>query len=367
MTPEKFDKISDDILAIANQSVHETDGRTLRQVIQLTFEKACDEAHWGPMYARFCMRMQESMSKDIKDENIRDRNDEVILGGALFRKYLLNRCQDEFERGWEVNLPAKPEGQEEVALLSEEYYLAAAAKRRGLGLIQFIGELYKLGMLNIRIMHECVLKLLNFEGLPDEAAIESLVKLLRTIGKVMEETEKGPAMIQLYFDRIESIMNMQGLPSRMYFMLLDTRDLKEAGWDDKKGPKGPKTLGEIHQEAQAKQMADAERARSAARTGRPPMGGRGDTRSFSGSPSVPPPDYTRNTVGMDDLKKLSGRARQNQTTSGASLGPSGLLASGRTGSGRRGLGPTRADESGQSSRTGTPPVKESIVTKNAFE
>ena len=47
MTPENFDRISDQILEIAAQSVKETDGRTLRQVIQLTFEKATDEAHWA--------------------------------------------------------------------------------------------------------------------------------------------------------------------------------------------------------------------------------------------------------------------------------------------------------------------------------
>ncbi|KAK5246000.1 hypothetical protein LTR40_012079, partial [Exophiala xenobiotica] len=68
MTPEKFDKISDQILEIAAQSKHESDGRTLRQVIQLTFEKATDEAHWAPMYAAFCRRMLESMSADIRDE-----------------------------------------------------------------------------------------------------------------------------------------------------------------------------------------------------------------------------------------------------------------------------------------------------------
>ena len=56
MTPEKFDKISDQILEIAAQSRNESDGRTLRQVIQLTFEKACDEAHWAGMYAQFCQQ-----------------------------------------------------------------------------------------------------------------------------------------------------------------------------------------------------------------------------------------------------------------------------------------------------------------------
>jgi translation initiation factor 4G len=373
MTPEKFDKLADQILDIAAQSKDEPDGRTLRQIIQLTFEKATDEAHWASMYAKFCQRMLSTMSPDIKDENVRDKTGNPVVGGALFRKYLLNRCQEEFERGWEVNLPAKPEGQtEEAAMLSDEYYIAAAAKRRGLGLIQFIGELYKLGMLTLRIMHECVLKLLDFEGMPDESAIESLVKLLRTVGATMESTDSGPKMIGMYFERIQKIMNMEGLPSRLHFMLLDTVEIRRKGWKSKDDAKGPKTIQEIHQEALvAQQNAEMERNRSNQRGGpRLPMG-RGDARSFSGGGMMPPPDYPRDRVGMDDLRKLSkGASGRNLSNSPAQLGPSSLFGS-RSSSGRKGLGPTMmrgGEESGASSRTGTPPRKdqESTTHMNSF-
>ncbi|KAF2204808.1 hypothetical protein GQ43DRAFT_437591 [Delitschia confertaspora ATCC 74209] len=362
MTPEKFDKLADQILDIAAQSKDESDGRTLRQVIQLTFEKACDEAHWASMYAKFCHRMLTTMSPEIRDENVKDKNSNPVVGGALFRKYLLNRCQEEFERGWEVNLPAKPEGQmDEAAMLSDDYYIAAAAKRKGLGLIQFIGELYKLGMLTLRIMHECVLKLLDFEGMPDESAIESLVKLLRTVGATMEATDAGPKMIAMYFERIQKIMSMEGLPSRLHFMLLDTVDLRKKGWKSKDDAKGPKTIQEIHQEAMAaQQAAEMERTRSNQRGGpRLPMG-RGDARSFSGGGMMPPPDYPRDRVGMDDLRKLSkGASGRNLSNSPAQLGPSSMFGS-RSSSGRKGLGPSmmRGEESGASSRTATPPQKE---------
>jgi translation initiation factor 4G len=372
MTPEKFDKLADQILEIAAQSKDEQDGRTLRQIIQLTFEKATDEAHWASMYAKFCHRMLSTMSPDIKDENVRDKNGNPVVGGALFRKYLLNRCQEEFERGWEVNLPTKPEGTEEAAMLSDEYYIAAAAKRRGLGLIQFIGELYKLGMLTLRIMHECVLKLLDFEGMPDESAIESLVKLLRTVGATMEAHEAGPKMIGMYFERIQKIMNMEGLPSRLHFMLLDTVEIRRKGWKSKDDAKGPKTIQEIHQEAlAAQQAAEMERNRSNQRGGpRAPMG-RGDARSFSGGGMMPPPDYPRDRVGMDDLRKLSkGASGRNLSNSPAQLGPSSLFGS-RSSSGRKGLGPSMmraGEESGASSRTATPPRKdqESTTHSNSF-
>ena len=221
MTPEKFERISDQILDIVGQSKDESDGRTLRQVIQLTFEKATDEAHWAPMYAKFCKRMLDSMSPEIKDESIRDKQGQVVTGGSLFRKYLLNRCQEEFERGWKVNLPARPEGVTvEAAMMSDEYYAAAAAKRRGLGLVKFIGELYKLGMLTERIMHECVKKLVDYEGVPEEAEVESLTSLLRTIGYSLDNSDKGHGMMDAYFGRIGKMIDTPGLPSRLKFMLM---------------------------------------------------------------------------------------------------------------------------------------------------
>lgn len=380
MTPEKFDKIADQILDIAAQSKNETDGRTLRQVIQLTFEKATDEAHWAPMYAMFCRKMLQSMSPEIKDENIKDKNGDVVTGGNLFRKYLLNRCQEEFERGWKVNLPGRKEGEtEETALLSEEYYVAAAAKRRGLGLVRFIGELFKLGMLTERIMHECVKKLVDYEGTPDESEVESLTNLLRTIGKQLDSPEsRAQGRMDVYFERINQTINIPDLPSRLRFMLMDVVDLRRRGWASAAADKGPKTIAEIHEEAE-RAAQKAEMQRLATQTGgnrgggRMPMG-RGDARSFSGYGQAPPPDNS-NRVGADDLRRLGGRVSRNaSSTAGPSLGPPSMLA-GRTNSGRRGLGPggllSRGDDSAASSRTGTPPAtkdkdKKDESSTNAF-
>ncbi|THW66497.1 ARM repeat-containing protein [Aureobasidium pullulans] len=374
MTPENFEKISDQIIEIANQSKKETDGRTLRQVIQLTFEKACDEAHWAGTYAKFCSKMLTSMSNEIVDETIRDKSGQPVVGGGLFRKYLLNRCQEEFERGWEANLPPMPEGKE-ATLLSDEYYIAAAAKRKGLGLIQFIGELYKLGMLTVKIMHQCVLRLLNFEGQPDESAVENLSKLLKAVGATMDSTEQGHQLVNVYYDRVASILDQhKDMPSRSRFMLMDIIDLRKNNWRSKDADKGPKTIEEIHAEAEAAQAAaEVERQRNNSNRGghgRAPMG-RGDARSFSGHGGMPPPDYPRNQVGMDDLRRLQARGSQRQASAGLGpqLGPSSLFSSSRSGSGRKGLGPPRDGEgSGPSSRSGTPSQqkKEETTHVNAF-
>jgi translation initiation factor 4G len=377
MTPEKFDKISDQILVIASQSKDESDGRTLRQVIQLTFEKATDEAHWASMYAKFCKRMLETMSPDVRDERIKDKNGNIVSGGNLFRKYLLNRCQEEFERGWTTTLPEAPKEAEEApaaaakdektgeaVMLSDEYYAAAAAKRRGLGLVQFIGELYKLGMLTERIMHECVRKLVDYKGMPDEAEIESLVKLLRTIGANLDATEKGRPMMDAYFARIQIMADIPELQSRMRFMLLDVLDLRRANWHSKEANKGPKTLEEVRVEAEAQQAAKAqENARNSQRGGSRPQAGRGDARNFSANFQ-----QTSNQVAMDDLRRLKGSASRLSAQS-MTLGPTSMFAS-RSSSGRR-LGPGGSlgrpgEDSGASSRTGTPPTRENTSHSNAF-
>ncbi|KAF4632122.1 hypothetical protein G7Y89_g6006 [Cudoniella acicularis] len=387
MTPEKFDKIADQILAIAAQSKDEADGRTLRQVIQLTFEKATDEAHWASMYAKFCKRMLETMSPDIKDESILDKNGNIVSGGNLFRKYLLNRCQEEFERGWKLDLPEKPEGERgeektaEAAMLSDEYYIAAAAKRRGLGLVQFIGELYKLSMLTERIMHECVKKLVDYTGIPDEAEIESLTKLLKTIGGNLDSTEKGKPMMDVYFTRIQTMVDTPDLPSRLRFMLMDIIDLRKKRWASKDTNKGPKTLEEVRSEA------EAAAAQKAAENARGPRGGgggggggrmqmgRGDGRSFSNQygGNQQPVDYQKNTVGIDDLRRLTNKGAANRHSSqNMSFGPTSMFSS-RSNSGRK-MGPggslsRTGEDSGASSRTGTPPQqkeKESATSANAF-
>ena len=373
MTPEKFDKISDQILGIAGQSKVEKDGRTLRQVIQLTFEKACDEAHWAAMYAQFCYKMLTNMSGEISDETIKDKTGQPVVGGALFRKYLLNRCQEEFERGWQVNLPDKPEGEsKEAVLLSDEYYVAAAAKRRGLGLIQFIGQLYKLRMLTLRIMHECVLKLLNFEGDPDEAAVENLTTLLKAVGATMQEDEQGRASLNIYFERIENvIIKSDALGSRPRFMIMDLIDLRKARWHGKDDAKGPKTIQQIHQEADAaiaKQEAERQRSHQRGGPGGRHPTSRGDSRHFSGGMQAPV-DYQKTTVATDDLKRLQARG-STRSMPGGNLVPGGSLGGSmlgaRSGS-RRGANTTAAT----SSRTTTPPVdardkKDEASSTNTF-
>ena len=238
LTMEKFDSISDQIIAWANKSEKEKDGRTLIQVIRLVFEKATDEAAWSEMYARLCRKMMEQISPKVQDDGIKNSEGKPIAGGQLFRKYLLNRCQEDFERGWAAKDAAaaaavakasedeavkqandkNKDGEDEPVLYSEEYYAAQKAKRQGLGLIKFIGELFKLQMLTERIMHECVKKLLGNVENPEEEEIESLCKLLTTVGQILD-TNKARAHMDVYFSRMKELTRSGNVSSRMQYML----------------------------------------------------------------------------------------------------------------------------------------------------
>lgn len=252
MTLDNFEVITDEILVISNQSKEEKDGRTLRQIIELTFAKAVDEAHWSNMYARFCAKMLNKADPEIHDEKILDANGQYFKGGALFRKYLLSRCQEEFERGWSDKLPTNPDGSPlDPELMSDEYYEIMGAKRRGLGLIRFIGELYFLEMLTENIIERCIRRLLSNDN-PSEEVIESICQLLTTVGKTLDVPKKKDE-VDLYFGRLLMFQEIESLASRLRFMIMDVIDLRKSGWVSDAQDKGPKTMAEIHEEAQAKQ------------------------------------------------------------------------------------------------------------------
>ncbi|KAL0955886.1 hypothetical protein HGRIS_002084 [Hohenbuehelia grisea] len=316
LTMEKFDSISDQIIEWANKSEKETDGRTLIQVIRLVFEKATDEAAWSEMYARLCRKMMEQISPQVQDDGIKNPEGKPIAGGQLFRKYLLNRCQEDFERGWvqkeataaaaatksiedkaakAANDKKEGEGDDEIALYSEEYYAAQKAKRQGLGLIKFIGELFKLQMLTERIMHECVKKLLGNVDNPEEEEIESLCKLLSTVGQLLD-VPKARAHMDVYFSRMKDLIKSPNVSARMQFMLQDVIELRDRKWVSRNQVAAPTTIAQIH-EAAAKEKAAAEkdynnRSLGMSRGGSKRGGDRGEVTGPDGwtaTASRPPP------------------------------------------------------------------------------
>ena len=238
LTMENFDSISNQIIAWANKSENETDGRTLKQVIRLVYNSLEDE-RWAEMYARLCRKMMEQISPNVQDDGIRNAEGKPITARQLFLKYLLKPCQEDFERGLShkettaaaaasnvTEDKATKETDEKIkvapdedAHYSEESHSAQMAKRQGLVLVKFLSELFKLRMLTERIMHQCIRELLSDVDYPEEEKIESLCMLLTTVGQSLDSL-KAKEYIDVYFSRMNELAKSNNVTSRMQFMLL---------------------------------------------------------------------------------------------------------------------------------------------------
>ncbi|KAG9125607.1 hypothetical protein FRC07_006896 [Ceratobasidium sp. 392] len=255
LTMDKFDSITDQIIEYANKSEQEKNGSTLMQVTKLIFEKAKEEVGFSEMYPRLCRKMMERVSSSIQDETIQNAEGQPITGGQLFRKYLLNRCQEDFERGWSAKeAAAASQANGEATLYSNEYYAAAKARCQGLGLVRFIGELFKQQMLTERIMHECIKKLLSNVVNPEEEEIESLCMLLTTVGQNLDNA-KARNYMDIYFERMQEMARGGNINSRMQFMLQDVIELRQRHWQARSATAQPSNIAAVHEQAKRDEAA----------------------------------------------------------------------------------------------------------------
>lgn len=283
LTLEMFDQISSQILQIADQSKWEKQGETLKVVIEQIFHKACDEPHWSSMYAQLCGKVVKELNPEIADET-----NEGKTGPKLVLHYLVARCHEEFDKGWTDKLPTKEDGSPlEPEMMSDEYYTLAAAKRRGLGLVRFIGYLYRLNLLTGKMMFECFRRLMkDLSNAPSEETLESVVELLNTVGEQFETdsfsagqaTLEGSALLDSLFATLQNIIEESKVSSRMKFKLIDIRELREEkNWNSAKKQDGPKTIQQIHEEEKERQMKQSS-SRSGSRRMNSSMGGRSSSR-----------------------------------------------------------------------------------------
>uniref|UniRef100_A0AAZ3NPT0 Eukaryotic translation initiation factor 4 gamma 1 n=1 Tax=Oncorhynchus tshawytscha TaxID=74940 RepID=A0AAZ3NPT0_ONCTS len=239
LTPQMFQQLMKQVTELTI----DTEER-LKGVIDLIFEKAISEPNFSVAYANMC-RCLMGLKVPTTDKPGVTVN---------FRKLLLNRCQKEFEKDQDDDVIFEAKQKEmEAAKEEEKAGLKATleeakdqARRRSLGNIKFIGELFKLKMLTEAIMHDCIVKLLKNH---DEESLECLCRLLSTIGKDLDFEKAKPRMDQ-YFAQMDKIIKEKKTSSRIRFMLQDVIDLRRSGWVPRRGEQGPKTIDQIHKDAE---------------------------------------------------------------------------------------------------------------------
>ncbi|XP_034021749.1 LOW QUALITY PROTEIN: eukaryotic translation initiation factor 4 gamma 3 [Thalassophryne amazonica] len=246
LTPQKFNQLMKQVTDLTI----DTEER-LKGVIDLVFEKAIDEPSFSVAYGNMC-RCLATLKVPMTDKPNTTVN---------FRKLLLNRCQKEFEKDKvdDVVFERKQKELDSAASATEREHLQEEleeakdkARRRSIGNIKFIGELFKLKMLTEPIMHDCVVKLLKNH---DEESLECLCRLLTTIGKDLDFEKAKPRMDQ-YFNQMEKIVKERKTSSRIRFMLQDVIDLRSHNWVSRRVDQGPKTIEQIHKEAKIEEQEE---------------------------------------------------------------------------------------------------------------
>lgn len=243
LTPQKFDTLLSQIKALKVDTIERLQG-----VINLVFEKAIDEPNFAVAYAKMCMELSQ-MEVGITTT---DGKKEIVN----FRKLLITRCQEEFEKQSrdesitedkikEIENCQDPEKKKE---LEEELEDAQRRIRvRSVGNVRFIGELFKISMLTVNIMNVCISCLIQHK---DEESLECLCRLLTTIGRKLEEHKD----IQNYFDEMQKIVHDKVVSSRIRFMLQDVIDLRRNKWVPRRQDAGPKTIDQIARDVATEQL-----------------------------------------------------------------------------------------------------------------
>lgn len=275
-------------------------------LLRLTPVKSASGDQWFVTYVPF-----EEVPKENRSESLFSSAEEASKNGnssVSFRGSLAHSCEREFQISVadenlfdEVDrelkeLIATRATKTELEFTTKEAEIdekRTKLKRRMLGNIRFVGELYKQKLLNTDTMHDCINTLLgtpgNWKQNHDLQDLELLCRLLTTVGEYLEQKSKNvkkkPELetnFEAYFDRLHQLTKDKTLDARIRFSMEDVIALRRNRWVSRRAAEGPLKISEIHQkiqeEEQSKAQQPAPRAAASDNKGNR-YGGSGDARN----------------------------------------------------------------------------------------
>ncbi|KAI0027510.1 armadillo-type protein, partial [Vararia minispora EC-137] len=215
LVPERFNSISDEIIAWVNDAEEEKNSRTITLTVRCIIDRTIEDETSTELCARLCRKMLDDISPNIEDYSIINSEGKPYSGRMLFRKHLLNYCQGALN-GQD---PEDTVGTRAVDL---------EKKRRGLATLPLIAQLFRYGMLTERIMHETIKRLLVLP-ITEPACIVGLCKIFLTAGRELDHP-KARRHIDVYFERMKGIVQSGDLDDETASMLKSVIALREKGW-----------------------------------------------------------------------------------------------------------------------------------------
>jgi len=278
--------------------------------MHLVLDKAMMEPHFAELYASLCSKLAKVHKS--------------------FKKTLLAQCQAQFEENDREesleNLPEDP---------AERDYELGILRKKYVGLMQFIGELYKNQVIKGAIMINCLERLFLRS---DEEKLECFAKLMTTIGERLHTHEDEPEMHKLW-DHVYSMADraspdgrkvaddLQAPNTRIKFIMQDLIDLKESGWVQRRPVLKAKKISDIHAEVAKEEAAAAMASRRPSKANMARSQSGGSLRSSSKFPSsnslsshgsnLPPPPPPSDSEGFTPVPKpKKGNVRRVQSEGG---------------------------------------------------
>ena len=98
LTLEKFDVLSDKIMGLLEKAAE-----MRMEFVQSIFEKAIDESFFSLVYAKLCRKIADAKIPDPAGGKDKDGNPATVQRIKDFRKLLLSRCQEEFEKATQAD------------------------------------------------------------------------------------------------------------------------------------------------------------------------------------------------------------------------------------------------------------------------
>uniref|UniRef100_A0A6C0JBC5 MIF4G domain-containing protein n=1 Tax=viral metagenome TaxID=1070528 RepID=A0A6C0JBC5_9ZZZZ len=175
----------------------------LKICINLIFEKAVHEPEFSFAYAGMCEILQNKCTFDSKN----------------FLNLILSHCRSEFELIF-------VDGYDVVT----EVLKNPKIKHRYLGNIRFICELYKKKLMTTQNIYYCIRK---FSECGNEISLESLCKILNTIGKDLENvnySQENQYNFNMCFNEIYYIVENRLTSNRIRLLLKNVIDLQNNKW-----------------------------------------------------------------------------------------------------------------------------------------
>lgn len=304
LTPENFSKLSENVKALEINTQERVNA-----CMKMVFEKAVIEPNYTSTYAVLCKEVAQMGPKSMD-----------------FKMIMLTHCQEHFEtlsnleetKQKRVERLAKlTKAQAEKKADDDEAYAELKAtldeeerkeRHRSVGIVRFIGELYKQEWIREKIIVGCIKALLKTA---DEEYLECLCKLLTTIG---ERTEKSRE-IDYVWNQLREFAegkDKKKLSSRVRFMIMDLLDLRKNKWVPRRTESKPKAISQIHKEEERAFQNSQEEQRAAilAASARGSMS-KNNSSGGGGIINVSGP-RSSNQGGNDDQRSFNKGSRQGR-------------------------------------------------------